>query len=58
MERRKLRVQQAAHPARIPQGSLLGPVLVNICMNDMPSMRNDKKVVISRCADGTNVTTL
>jgi hypothetical protein len=42
------------HHAGVPQGSLLGPTIFNIYINDIPSVENDHNVVISVYADDTN----
>jgi hypothetical protein len=42
--------------AGVPKGSLLGPVLFNIYINNIPSIENDINVTVSMYADGTNVT--
>jgi hypothetical protein len=41
--------------AGAPQGSLLGPTLFNIYINDIPSIENDPNVAISIYADDTNI---
>jgi hypothetical protein len=41
--------------AGVPQGSLLGHTLFNICINDIPSVVNDTNVAISVYAEGTNI---
>jgi hypothetical protein len=41
--------------AVVPRGSLLGPTLFNIYINDFPSVENDSNVAISVYADDTNI---
>jgi hypothetical protein len=41
--------------AGVPQGSLLGPTLFNVYINDIPSVQNDANVAISVYADDTNI---
>jgi hypothetical protein len=41
--------------AGVPQGSLLGPTLFNLYINDIPSIENDSNVALSIYADDTNI---
>jgi hypothetical protein len=41
--------------AGVPQGSLLGPTLFTVYINDIPSIENDPNVAISIYADDTNI---
>jgi hypothetical protein len=41
--------------AGVPQGSLLGPTLSNIYINDIPSVENDPNIAISIYADDRNI---
>jgi hypothetical protein len=39
----------------VPQGSLLGPTLFSVYINDIPSVENDSNVAISVYADDTTI---